>query len=157
MLKYFSKFCLSGLLAVLSVAFVDTFALGQETQLEQLSTQVVNVTIEADQVNNYGRLMEQVVSAANDAISNAFTTNANSDPVNVTVLINRNGQVLPVLVAEISHDQWQQQPDVQIWARYSTSVRRLLGYAQPAQTAARTQVSRSSAIFRNAALIDQLD
>ena len=147
MLRRFSKFGLVSLLTLMIAGVISRSA---------IANQPLNVTIEADQINNYGRLMEQVVSQANDAIANAFATNSNVEPIDLTVLINRNGQVLPVMVAEISRDQWQQQPDVQSWARYSTSVRVLLGYAQPTRTAARPQAPRRP-IIENAALIDALD
>lgn len=148
MLKHFSKFWLINLLTLLSIGAVSRSA---------IANQSLNVTIEADQINNYGRLMEQAIGRANDAIANTFETNPNAAPIKLTVLINRNGQVLPMMVAEISRDQWQQEPDVQSWARYSTSVRVLLGYAQPTRTAARPQAPRRRPIIENAALIDALD
>lgn len=155
MTKPFFRFCLGGLLTLLSIGLLDESA---------FAAQRISVTLQADKVQDYGRLLEQAVGMGNDAIASTFETNPDTDPIKLTVLINRNGQILPILVAEISRDQWQQQPDVQNWARYSASVRTLLGYAQPARTtAARPRPSspqRSNshqAFLEREALIDELD
>ncbi|EKU98977.1 hypothetical protein Lepto7375DRAFT_8314 [Leptolyngbya sp. PCC 7375] len=156
MLKLFSGLCLSGLLVLLrgQVAAATTVA---QVPTNQAASQSLTVTISADQVRTYGRLMEQVVGTANDTVSDAFATNPDADPIKLTVLVHRNGQVLPVLVADISRDQWQQQPDIQNWAHYSPSVRMLLGYTQPNSTPPRSQVARRRPIIENAAFIDELD
>lgn len=148
MLKSFSKFCLGGLLTVLGIVV---------TNISAFATQAVTVTVEADRVSNYSLLMELVVSMADNAISDAFAINAEADPIKLTVLVHRHGQVLPVLVADISRDEWLEQPDIQNWARYSPSVRMLLGYAQPNPISPRSQVARRRPIIENAALIDELD
>ncbi|MEM6253555.1 MAG: hypothetical protein AAF821_11590 [Cyanobacteria bacterium P01_D01_bin.156] len=161
MLKFLANLLLGSLTGLLGMFAISVSTLAQEAIVEQQTeTLSVNVTVEADRMRDYGQLMGQVVGRANDAIANAFETNPDTKAINATVLISRNGQVLPILVAEISRDAWQQQPDVQSWARYSTSVRSLLGYAPPARTATRTVVDEPSphqAFLEREALIDQLD
>ncbi|MEL6129403.1 MAG: hypothetical protein AAFR30_05765, partial [Cyanobacteria bacterium J06628_4] len=84
-----------------------------------------------------------------------FATHPAADPIELTILLSRNGQILPILMAEVSRTDWQQQPDVQNWARYSNSVRILLGYAPPVQVAVRPPVRRP--IIENSDRIDELD
>ena len=73
MSRYVFQFCLGGLLALLGPGMA---AISQTPS----ATPRLNITIQADQVRNYGLLIEQMVSAANNAIANAFATNPNADP-----------------------------------------------------------------------------
>lgn len=158
MVKPLFQVCASSLLALLSLWGVNVSATAQESLNGQFATEKISVTLQADQVQNYGRLLEQAVTTANGVISTTFANNLNADPIELTVLINRNGQLLPLLMAAVSRDQWQQQPNVQNWARYSDSVRILLGYAQPPEVARREARQRSlSAFLEREALIDELD
>ncbi len=160
MVKPFFQFCSSSLLALLSLGIANVSAIAQPTLTDQVATESISITLQADQVHNYNRLIEQAVVMANDAIATSFDTNPEAAPIELTVLINRNGQLLPLLMAEVSREQWQQQSDIQTWARYSTSVRILLGYAQPTQIAASRQQTRQqflAELNRREALIDELD
>ncbi|NEQ55093.1 MAG: hypothetical protein F6K11_34065 [Leptolyngbya sp. SIO3F4] len=148
MARSFLRFCLGGLLTLLSLGFLEESV---------LANQRISITLQADNVKDYGRLLEQAVVAGNDAISNTFEANPDTAPVKLTVLVNRNGQVLPILVAEVSRDEWQQQSDVQSWARYSTSARTLLGYAQPSRIATRREPYNHQAFLVREAIIDELD
>lgn len=141
----FFRFCLFGLLAVVSLSVSGTAA---------VANQRVSLTVQADGVASYGDLLDQAVKVANDAIATALETN--SEPVELIVLVNRNGQILPMLMADISPEDWQQQPNVENWARYSNSVRVLLGYEPPTQVAARPQPQQRP-IIANSELIDALD
>lgn len=142
----FFRFCLGGLLAVLSLGVSGTAA---------IATQRISLTVQADGVGRYGDLLDQTVRVANDAIANALETN--SEPVELIVLVNRNGQILPMLMADISPADWQQHPNVENWARYSTSVQTLLGYAQPTRLATRPEPYNHQAFLEREALIDELD
>lgn len=139
-----SRVCMGSLVAFLSLGGLPVSA-----------AERVSVTLQGDQVQNYSRLLEQAVAVGNSAIATTFATHPAADPIELTILLSRNGQILPILMAEVSRTDWQQQPDVQNWARYSNSVRILLGYAPPIQVAVRPPVRRP--IIENSDRIDELD
>lgn len=147
MVKPFFRFCLGGLLVISSLCIFAKTA---------VANQRISLTVQADGVSSYRRLLDLVMAAANDAIANALETD--TEPVELIVLVNRNGQILPILMAEVTHEDWQQQPNVENWARYSNSVPVLLGYEQPVQVPTRPQSPvRRRPIIANSELIDALD
>lgn len=97
-----SRVCLGSLLAFLSLG-----------DLSASAAERVSVTLQGDQVQNYSRLLEQAVAVGNSAIATTFATHPAADPIELTILLSRNGQILPILMAEVSRTDWQQQPDVQ--------------------------------------------
>lgn len=157
MIKPFFRFCSSSLLALMSLGFLDLSAIAQEALTDQSATERISVTVQADQIEDYSRLLEQAVVQANSAIATRFDANPHADPIEITVLISRQGQILPVLMAEVSQDQWQEQPDIQSLVRYSNSVRILLGYAQPTPIASRIRPPVRRSIIVDADLTDDFD
>lgn len=138
---------LGSILAILSLGI---------SAIETLAEQRVNLTLQASNISDYSRLLEQAMGEANDAIAATFES-SDSQSVSLTILADRNGQVLPLLMADISRQDWQQQPDVERWSRYSTSARTLLGYEAPATAARPRQPVRSRPIIADSDIIDALD
>lgn len=71
----------------------------------------------------YGQIPQsEIISEAESMVNQEVTYRFNSDPsllnLEVTVLGNRNGDVIPVLVTSVSRQQWQETPQVSAWTRY---------------------------------------
>ncbi len=58
---------------------------------------------------------------ATDAINSRFNQNPNLTSVQVSVLGDRNGEIIPILTTTVSRMQWQQDPRVAAWTRYHDS------------------------------------
>lgn len=131
-----------GLGGLLGMGAIATFA----TPILSV-TQQVNLTIQGDQAQQYSSLIDEAVELANASVNQAFTQ-AEADDVDLTVMVNRRGQILPILALQVTRAQWQQQPDVYAWAQHSFSNSVLLGMASPSSYGSRPQ--RANAELTNA-------
>ena len=71
----------------------------------------------------YGQMTQsEIISEAESMVNQEVTYRFNSDPnllnLEVTVLGNRNGDVIPVLITSVSRQQWQETPQVSAWTNY---------------------------------------
>lgn len=57
-------------------------------------------------------------SMAADAINSQFAQDPDATSVQVSVLGDRNGEIIPILTITVSRLQWQQSPQISSWARY---------------------------------------
>ena len=51
-------------------------------------------------------------------INRHFDTNPSLAEIEIVVLGNRNGDIIPVLVTTVSRSQWQDNPQVDAWSKY---------------------------------------
>jgi hypothetical protein len=66
-------------------------------------------------------LTQQAESLIRQTITQAFSQNPALNSVEVTVNVNRNGDILPLMTAIVSRSQWQTMPQVSQWSkRYLT-------------------------------------
>ncbi|NJL87130.1 MAG: hypothetical protein HC886_15995 [Leptolyngbyaceae cyanobacterium SM1_1_3] len=72
--------------------------------------------------------MSAAESLASGELSRQFRQNLDLTTVQITVLGEYNGQVVPVLVATVSRENWQRSPQVRQWASYFNSSYVLLGF-----------------------------
>lgn len=86
---------------------------------------------------DFFRRAEAMVS---DEISRQFSQNPDLPKVEVMVVGDRNGEIVPILTTTVSRAQWQETPRVSIWTEYYNPSYALLQRheGQPTETVART-------------------
>ncbi|MBI4783223.1 MAG: hypothetical protein HY785_18155 [Oscillatoriophycideae cyanobacterium NC_groundwater_1537_Pr4_S-0.65um_50_18] len=99
-------------------------------------TQELNYTIDSSENRSYATVMEQAEAIAANLITQALTSNSNITEVSVKVTGDRNGSLSPLLFVKVSRSDWQNQPNVQIWAQYFSDASVLLGYRSGSQASA---------------------
>lgn len=67
-----------------------------------------------------GDLIAQAESLASRSIDQQFSQRAENS-VEVVVLGNRNGDIIPILSIAVSREQWRTQPQVRAWTQYYAS------------------------------------
>jgi hypothetical protein len=81
-----------------------------------------------------GSSFEQMMQQA-EAIAEATANQAFSDPSTTDIVVNiageQEGQVVPMLLLNLTRANWQQQQDISVWAKYPGGVKRLLGFERP--------------------------
>lgn len=77
----------------------------------------------------------QVEQLAAAAITQQFNQNPNAASVQVVMLGDRNGEIIPILTATITRTQWQTAPRVNVWSQYYRAAYALL-QRSPAMLAA---------------------
>ncbi|MEL7316953.1 MAG: hypothetical protein AAFN08_18745 [Cyanobacteria bacterium J06559_3] len=89
------------------------------------TVEVMNYTIPYAEWQTFEAMMEEASAAARQLINEGFATNPNATETAVTILSDRNGEVVPVLMVRVSRAEWQSNPAVEQWSRYLGS------YAMP--------------------------
>jgi hypothetical protein len=86
---------------------------------------------------DFFRRAEAMVS---DEISHQFSQNPNLSEIEVVVVGDRHGEIVPILTTTVSRVQWQETPRVSVWTKYYNPSYALLQRheGQPTQTVART-------------------
>ena len=71
------------------------------------------------------RQAEQMVSAT---LEQRFSQDATLSALEVVILGNRDGQIVPMLTTVVSREQWDTNPQVELWTTYANSLSALLFY-----------------------------
>lgn len=69
----------------------------------------------------YSDLISRAELMVGDVINRQFSQNADLSTIQVMVMGDRNGEIIPILTTTVSRVQWQENPQVSVWTRYSTS------------------------------------
>ncbi|MBD0335555.1 MAG: hypothetical protein ICV62_08700 [Cyanobacteria bacterium Co-bin13] len=88
-----------------------------------------------------GDLAIQAELMASDSINRYFSQSASPSEVEVVVVGDRHGEIVPILTTAVSRTQWQENPRVSAWARYYNASHALL---QRHEESEETIVARSS-------------
>ncbi|MEM8613349.1 MAG: hypothetical protein AAGF93_15115, partial [Cyanobacteria bacterium P01_H01_bin.105] len=97
-------------------------------------------------------LISRAESMTNQEINRHFDADPSLAEIEIVVLGNRNGDVIPVLATAVSRTQWQENPQVRAWSKYYGAYALLRRHdSQPTQVVAvasprQTTYSRSSDI-----------
>jgi hypothetical protein len=100
--------------------------------LQKVETSIVGpahevvLTLEASDYPSYSRLMQQAQQVTTHLIQRAFNENPNWSVVNVHILGSHRGNVLPLMVTQVSRSDWQTRPDVDYWGQSTGLFARLL-------------------------------
>lgn len=101
-------------------------------------------------------LIRGAESMVSQTINRHFDANPGLAEIEVVVLGNRNGDVIPVLTTAVSRTQWQENPQVSAWTKYYSAYALIRRHdRQPAQVA--TVASRRSTYAPSQAIAVQFE
>jgi len=112
---------------VLSSALVLLLALAIDSHspaLAQARTNTVNVSIYGEVNQRF--LVSDAEALAAQTISDRFRQDPSLEAIELTVLGDRNGEIVPLLSVFVSRNQWQTTPQVSTWAEYNNASYALL-------------------------------
>ncbi|MCA1991670.1 MAG: hypothetical protein LDL41_06435 [Coleofasciculus sp. S288] len=104
---------------------------------------VLNIPVYGQTV--YSDLTAQVESLVSNAINRQFEQNPDLSTIQVVVMGERHGEIIPILTTTVSRTQWQENPRVNAWTRYYSASYALLQRHEQAETVAMAPV-RSTAM-----------
>jgi hypothetical protein len=85
---------------------------------------VVNMPVYGEVVHS--ELAAQAESLIRDALNRQFSQRSNLSTVQVDVVGDRHGELIPLLTVTVSRAQWQANPQVSAWGRYYSASYTLL-------------------------------
>lgn len=83
----------------------------------------------------YGDFFRRAEAMAGDEISRQFSQNPNLSEVQVVVVGDRDGEIVPILTTTVSRAQWQETPRVSAWTEYYNASHALLQRHEERSTA----------------------
>ncbi|MGQ4649127.1 hypothetical protein [Lyngbya aestuarii] len=94
-----------------------------------------NFLINSNGIQSFENLVQYAENFAKNSIDQEFTANPKATEVNLIILGEHQGQVVPLLRSTVSRSQWQQNFKMRSWTRYFASSAFLLGFrdTQPSQ------------------------
>lgn len=91
-------------------------------------TKELNLTLESIGNPSFETIMKQAQELAEQSVEQEFTDNPEITEVSITILGDRNGQIVPLLRSKVSRSQWQQDPRIYLWTKYFNNSGVLLGF-----------------------------
>lgn len=101
----------------------------------------------------YREIIAQAEQLANNEISRQFSQNPELVEIQAVVMGDRNGEIVPMLEATVSRDQWRENPQVSVWKveYYNASYALLQRHDMESEVSVAAANPRS----RNVRLVDQ--
>lgn len=93
--------------------------------------QNLSIIVESRGYDSFSMMRQQAAVLAQEAVAKAFQRNADTTEVSVMVSGDRNGQIAPLLSAQITRAQWEQNASIFAAARYFDGSEQLLGFLDP--------------------------
>ncbi len=106
--------------------------------------QELNYVIDSSSDRSYAAVIERAEAMASNSITQAFAENPSITEIAVKVTGDRNGSLSPLLFIKVSRVDWQNRPNVQVWAQYLGDASVLLGYRGGTSS---TTIATSSSIY----------
>lgn len=94
-------------------------------------TYAINVPIEWEANETYEGLTRRAEMTARAAAQQSFDRDILINEVAITVLAASGENVVPILILQVSREDWRTRPDPQYWATYYNSARELLQLSEP--------------------------
>ena len=125
---------------LVSVSLVTVLGLGGVTWLTttaiapqkvQAYTARVDVSLNRQSDESYESFLRRAEAVARAAAQRSFDQDILVTNVAVTVLGQNDGAIAPVLLLEVSRQDWRSRPDAQRWATYFPATQSLLGFESP--------------------------
>jgi hypothetical protein len=101
-----------------------------------------NLVIDGSSHPTLESLLQQAKTQTQSFVEQAFAKNPEQGEVQVTLMVERNGQVAPLFSVRVSRPDWQQNPRLEQWVQYFNGSEVLLGF--------RTLPSSSPAVAQRA-------
>ncbi|MBE9129470.1 MULTISPECIES: hypothetical protein [unclassified Coleofasciculus] len=127
--KQIAPLSLFVLLGCTGVGWLTTTAI--IPQVAQAYTARVDVSIRTQPNETYGNLLRRAEAVARAAAQRSFDGDILVTDVAVTIIGEHDGAVAPVLLLDVSRQNWRNRPETQYWATYFPSTELLLGFEQP--------------------------
>ncbi|NEP00768.1 MAG: hypothetical protein F6K58_19305 [Symploca sp. SIO2E9] len=103
----------------------------------------IDLIINSNSSQTFESLIKRAENVAKTSIDQEFLENSSVREVTVTILGERNGQMVPILMVKVSRSDWQGEPSIQQWVRYLGDSEVLLGFKEPlvSESASRTNTT----------------
>lgn len=141
------------LVAVTAVCIV--WLLGGRFQSAYAENQNVVIDMPAYDQTVYNDLISQAELMVGEVINRQFTQNADLSTIQVVAIAHHQGEVIPILTTTVSHTQWQKNPQVSAWTKYSASYALLQRHKQAETVVLNPNRSADRSNFTRAYQIDQ--
>lgn len=105
----------------------------------------IDITLNSSASQTFTSLVGQAESLAKSAIEQEFAQDASLQEVSITIVGERKGQIVPLLIATVSRSEWQKEPNMQAWIRYLADSEVLLGFREPVAPQAAANASSTIA------------
>ncbi|MBD2055811.1 hypothetical protein H6F88_07235 [Oculatella sp. FACHB-28] len=119
----------------IAVSFMFSFLSGNY-QPAQAEDERIVIDMPVDRQVDHSELVAQAESLLGEAISRQFSQNPDLSTLQVDVVGDRNGEMIPILTVTVSRAQWQANPQVSAWSRYYRASYALLQRHEAAETVA---------------------
>lgn len=129
---------------VLASLVFSCVILGSSSAIANEQPTQVTLSVDSTFASTFSDLINQAESLAQAEISQRFQADPTLNELQITVLGERNGQLVSLLSSKISRSAWQANPDIRQWTQYFSTSGALLGYRGSDQTP--TQASERSRI-----------
>lgn len=113
---------------VAGMAFIATLTIAP---IAQASTSQSTITLQRQSGESYDALIRRAELAARAAAQQSFDRNLLVTETHITILGESGGQVVPLLVLNVTRANWSDRPDPQQWATYFQAARALLSQPNP--------------------------
>lgn len=124
------------------------FALVAPMQRANAEAEQLVFEVFVDQPIGHRDLVGQAELEAKRLISQRFHEDSGISSLQVSILLNRNGEVIPMFVTTVSRQQWNHSPQVSPWTKYHNSYALLkrhdIGAGQPTVIATTPRISPNS-------------
>ncbi|EGJ35659.1 MULTISPECIES: hypothetical protein [Moorena] len=119
------------------------------TQIPTASAEIkeYHVILNSDSSQSFERLIQQTENLAQTKLNQEFTGNPDITSISMMILGERNGQVVPLMIATVSRSQWKQFPIIQRWASYFSNSEMLLGFRASDSSPAPSNPPKSSVLL----------
>jgi hypothetical protein len=103
---------------------------GNQVQLTRSPEAMLRLAhiLNGDGEQTFQALIVQAETIAQVMINQGFATHSAATEIEVNILAERSGQVMPILTVTLSRDRWQNQPTLQTSTRYLANSAALLGF-----------------------------
>jgi len=87
----------------------------------QAKAKQLNFEVLVDHQAEYRDVLDAAKTSAQGKISQQFRENPEVSTLQISVLLDRNGEIIPLFTTAVSRAQWQQQPRIEPWVKYHNS------------------------------------
>lgn len=108
------------LILLVSVLVTSALIYSADPAKAETTRVTVDIPIYSNTVSEREVVLEAELLVSN-TISQNFSQNPTLTAVEVVVMLNRNGEFIPLSETQVSREEWQSQPIVDAWTRYYNS------------------------------------
>lgn len=106
---------------LLFFAFGTGFLLSLPMQQASAETEQLIFEVRIDHPLEHREMISQAEQEAKRLISQRFLNSSDTSSLQVSALLHRNGEVIPMFITTISREQWQQSAQISPWTKYHNS------------------------------------